>query len=136
VALVGASLCKLRLLTEIGAARKRVHGKARNFNLLAPVRIEVAHLGDGRGLAQQAKKVETSLIETAARREKARGPADLPLDLLDELFDDSGGPLRLLALHGDECLTALAVGVVHFDGGIDDERSADKGNQQGRILAK
>ena len=127
---------ELGLLAQVRAARELVHGEARDLDLLAAVAVEVAHLGDGRGLPQQPQEVETALLEAAARGQEAGGPADLALDLLDELLDDGGGALRLLALHGNQRLPAFAVGVVHLDGGIDDQSAADQRHQQGSVLAK
>ena len=136
IALVGPRMRELRLLAQVGTARQRIHGKARHLDLLAAVGVEVAHLGDGGRLPQQAQEVEAALLEAAASRQEAGRPADLSLDLLDELLDDGGGALRLLALHGDQRLAALAVGVVHLDGGADDQRTADERHQQGRVLAE
>ena len=127
---------KLRLLAEVGAARHRVHGEARHLDLLAAVGIEVAHLGDGGCLTQEAQEIEATLLEPAARRQEAGRPADLPLDLLYELLDHGGCALRLLALHGDQRLAALVIGVVHLDGGADDQRAADQSRQQGGVLAE
>ncbi len=135
IALVGPGVGERRVLAQVGAAAHRVHGEARHLDLLAALGVEIPHLGDGRGLAQEAQEVEAALLEPA-RRQEACGPAHLALDLLEELLDDGSGALRLLALHGDERLAALAVGIVHFNRGIDDERAADERHQQGGVLAE
>src|SRR5262249_9711300 len=49
---------------------------------------------------------------------------------------DGGGTLRLFALHGDERLTAFAPGVVHLDGGADDERATNERQEQGGVFAE
>ena len=136
VALVGPGMPELGVLAHVRLARELVHGEPRHLDLLAAVAVDVAHLGDGRGLPQQAQEIETALLEAAARGQESGRPADLALDLLDELLDDGGGALRLLALHGNQRLPAFAVGVVHLDGGIDDESAADQRDQHCGILAK
>src|SRR5262249_18174247 len=58
--------------------------------------------GDGGHLTQQAQGVEAALLDRARRPRQLRGPAELALDLLDELADLGGGGLRLLPLDADE----------------------------------
>src|SRR5262249_59877555 len=91
---------------------------------------------DGGGLPQQAKEAEAALLQSAARRQEAGRPADLTFDLLDELLDDGGCPLRLFALYGDERLTAFTPGIVHLNGGADDERATNERHQQGGVFAE
>src|SRR5215831_12662335 len=123
-------------MAQICTARQRVHGKPRHLDLLAAIGIEVAHFGDGWGLPQQAQEVEAALLKSAARRQEAGRPADLTFDFLDELLDDGGSTLRLFALDGDERLTAFAPGVVHLDGGADDERATNERQEQGGVFAE
>src|SRR5262249_39799490 len=61
-----------------------------------------SELGDGGHLAQQPQGIEAALFDRARRPRQLRGPAELALDLLDELADLGGGGFRLFALDADE----------------------------------
>src|SRR5262249_28041578 len=85
---------------------------------------------------RRRKKAKRRCSPPLPRRQEARRPADLTFDFLDELLDDGGSTLRLFALDGDERLTAFAPGVVHLDGGADDERATNERHQQGGVFAE
>ena len=89
VDLPGFGLEKLRLEREIGLAAGDVHREARDAELLAPLAVEMADLGDHQGLAQKAQVVDAALVHGGRRGAELRlgRPADLPLDLLDEPLD-------------------------------------------------
>src|SRR5947207_8309938 len=87
---------------QIGAARDHVHGEPRYPQPLLAGGVELRELGDGGDLAQQPQGVETALLDRARRPRQLRGPAELTLDLFDELADLGGGGLRLLALDANE----------------------------------
>ena len=129
VALLRSRFGELRFVAQIGAARDCVHCEARHLDLLTAIGIEIAHFCNGRSLAQQTQEVEAPLLQTTTRGQETGRPAHLAFDFLYELLDDGSRALRLLALHGNERLTAFAVGIVHLDCGIDDQRAADQGNQ-------
>src|SRR5262249_44878553 len=123
-----------RLFAQIRAAAHGVHGKARYLELLSPFGVEIADLGNRRGLTQEPEKIEPSLFKATAGRQKSRCPADLPLDLLHKLLDDGGGPDRLLALHRAERLPAFAVGIVELDQRIDEQGAAHQRDQENSVL--
>src|SRR5262249_26053629 len=60
--------------------------------------VELSELGDGGHLTQQPQGIEAALFDRARRPRQLRGPAELALDLLDELADLGGGSFRLFAL--------------------------------------
>jgi hypothetical protein len=93
---------ELGIIGEVGAAGHHVHGQPRHSQPLFTGGIELRELGDGRHLAQQPQGIEAALFDRAGRPRQLRGPAELALDLLDELTDLGGGGLRLLALDADE----------------------------------
>src|SRR3990172_2810169 len=64
------------------------------------------------------------------------GPADLPLDLLDESFDLGGGAARLLPLDRDERGLVLLVGEVDADRAGGEQRPADQTREDDRVLAE
>ena len=67
-----------------------------------PVEIELRQLGDRRHLAQETQRVEAALLQRARRPGQLHGPAELALDLLDELADLRRRGLGLLALDADQ----------------------------------
>src|SRR5262245_14090640 len=87
-------------------------------------------------MTQQAMKIEPSLLKRIRSRHEPRHQAQLGLNLLDELLDGGGRGGGLLALHGDQRVLALEVGVVHLDDRIDRQSTADQCHDQCRVLAE
>ena len=134
--LLGHRLGELRLLGEIGLARDHVHGEPRHLELLAAGGVELRQLGDRRHLAQQPQAVEAPLLERARRPWQLRRPADLALDLLDELPDLGRRGFRLLALDADQRGLVLAVGEIDLEQAVGEQRHAHHGQEQRDIFAE
>ena len=121
---------ELGVLGIIGADADRVHGEPRHPQLLLAAGVELGELGDRRHLAQQAQRVEAALLQRARGPRQLRGPADLALDVLDELADLGGGGLGLLALDAGQRLLVLLVGKPDLEQAVGQERHADHGDEQ------
>src|SRR5215203_3981228 len=80
--------------------------------------------------------VEAALLERARRPGQLHGPAELALDLLDELADLRGRGLGLLALDADQRRLVLLVGEPDLEHAVDEQRDADDRDEQADILAK
>src|SRR5580700_3221883 len=85
--LVGHRLREARIARKIAPAADRIRLEARDLELLLAVAVEIGELGDRRHLPEQADEVVALLLERDAAPFDARGPADLVLDLGDELPD-------------------------------------------------
>ena len=125
---------ELRVLGEIGADADRVHGEPRHPQLLLAAGVELGELGDRRHLAQQAQRVEAALLQRARGPRQLRGPADLALDVLDELADLGGRGLGLLALDAGQRLLVLLIREPDFEQAVGQERDADHGDEQRDIF--
>ena len=103
-----------RLVREIRLAAGHVHGETRDAQLFLAAAVDERDLGDGGRLAQQAIVIDPPLLEPRGVRQQRqlRGPADLGLDLLDELADHRGRRDGLLLLDLGECLFLALVGEV------------------------
>src|SRR5437660_4561927 len=89
-------------LREIRGAADDVHLQPRDLELLLAFAVELGQLGDRRLLAQQAKIILATLVERARGPLRMRRPADLPLDLADELLDTQRRRLGLLLLDANQ----------------------------------
>jgi hypothetical protein len=99
--------------------------------------IELGDFGDGRNLAQQAQRIEPALLDRRARApRRLRGPADLVLDLFDELLDLGCSRLRLLALDTHQRRLMLLIGEPDFQQTIGQKRNADHGHEQRHVFSK
>src|SRR6516225_3157500 len=107
--LVGDRLQEARITREIMAAADRIRLEPRDLELFLAFAVDVGKLGDGRYLSQQPDEVIALLLERDAAPFYPRGPADLVLDLGDELADALGGRQRLLPLDLDGCAFGLAI---------------------------
>ena len=101
-----------------------------------PVEFELRQLGDGRHLAQETQRVEAALLQRACRPGQLHGPAELALDLLDELADLRRRGLGLLALDADQRGLVLLVGEPDLEHAVGEQGDADNGDEQADIFAK
>src|SRR5262245_39593493 len=134
--LAGLGLDELRLVREIDAAAGHVHGQPRDAQLLLTLGVEVADLGDGEHLPEQTQVVDPPLVH-GGRRQAQLGlgrPADLPLDLLDEVLDAGGHAERLLALERDEGRPVLLIREVDLDGAGGQEGTAHQAGEDDHVL--
>ena len=129
-------LGEFRVLRQVEPAADDVHGEPRHPKLLLAGRIELRQLGDGRHLAQEPQGVEAALLERARRPGQLHGPAELALDLLDELADLRGRGLGLLALDADQRRLVLLVGEPDLEQPVGEQRDADDGDEQADIFAE
>ena len=134
--LVRHRLSEGRVLGHVVAAADHLHGEPRHFQLLVSARVDLGELGDGRHLAQQPQRVEAALLQRAGRPGQLRGPADLALDLADELSDLAGGGLRLLALDAHQRGLLLLIGEIDVERAVGDQRQAHHGDEQKDIFNK
>ena len=95
-------LGEFRLGRIVDAAADHVHGEPRDAQLLVAGGVDLGELGDGRHLPQQSQRVEATLIKRGIRPRQLCRPADLAVDLGDELLDFRSGALGLLALDADQ----------------------------------
>jgi hypothetical protein len=85
------------------------------FELFAAGRINKRKLSNGRYLAQQPKRLQPPLLDVPGTPRKLGGPADLALDLLDELADPRSCGIDLLALDTDKECPLLTIGKPDVD---------------------
>ena len=127
---------ELGVLGEVGADADRVHGEPRHAQLFLAAGVELGQLGDRRHLAQQTQRIEAALLQRARRPRQLRGPADLALDVLDELADLGGRGFRLLALDAGQRLLVLLIREPDFEQAVGQERDADDGDEQRDIFSE
>ena len=132
--LVRHGLGEFRLGRIVDAAADHVHGEARDAQLLVARRVDLGELGDGRHLPQQPQRVEAALIESGVRPGQLRRPADLAVDLGDELLDFRSRALGLLALDADQRGLVLLVRKPDLENAVGKERENDHGNEQRHIF--
>ena len=113
---------ELRVVGEVGAAGDHVHGQPRDPQTLFAAGIELRKLGNGRHLAQQPQRIEAALLDRPRRPRQLRGPAELALDLLDELADLGGGGFRLFALDADKRRLVLLIVEEDIENAVGQER--------------
>ena len=127
---------ELRILGEVGAARDHVHGQPRHPQPLFAGGVELSELGDGGHLAQQPQGVEAALLDRARRPRQLRGPAELALDLLDELADLGGGGFRLLALDADQRRLVLLIIEEDVENAVGHQRDTDDRDEQRDVFGE
>ncbi len=132
--LVRHGLGEFRLGRIVDAAADHVHGQPRDAQLLVAGGVDLGELGDGRHLPQQPQRVEAALIERGVRPRQLRRPADLAVDLGDELLDFRRGALGLLALDADQRGLVLLIRKPDLESAVGQERENDHGDQQRHIF--
>src|SRR5262249_44966041 len=96
--------------------------------------VELSELGDGGHLTQQPQGIEAALLDRAGRPRQLRGPAELALDLLDELADLGGGGFRLLALAADEGHLVFLIIEQDVENTVGYQRDTDHRDEQRDVL--
>ena len=134
--LVRHRLREARIVRIIGAGADHIHLEPRDAKLLLAGRVELGQLGDRRHLAQQAQRVEAALVERRPRPWQLGGPADLVLDLGDELSDLCRGGGGLFALDADQRRFVVLVGKPDREGAIGEQRDAHHGDEQRHVFAE
>src|SRR5262249_61153417 len=98
--------------------------------------VGLSELGDGGHLPQQPEGIEAALLDRARRPWQLRGPAELALDLLDELADLGGGGLGLFALDADERGFVLLIIEKDVENAVGQERDADHRDEQRDVFGE
>src|SRR2546425_12336127 len=127
----GLRLEELRLARKVRAAADHVHREAREAELLSALGIEVAQLRDRWRLAQEPQVVDAALAEQGLG-----GPADLALDLFDELLDLRGRRQGFLPLEAQQRRLVLLVREVDLHDAAHEQRPAHEQREQGDVLAE
>ena len=125
---------ELRIVGKIGAAADHVHRQPRDPQPLLAAGVDLRQLGNGGHLAQQPQCIEAALLDGAGRPRQLRRPAELALDLLDELADLGGGGFRLFALDADERRLMFLVVEVDVENAVREQRDADDRHEQRDIF--
>ena len=134
--LVGDGLGELRLLGKVEPAVEHIHDQARHPQAFLAGRIDLRQLGDGRHLPQQPQGVEPALLDRARRPGQLGGPAELALDLLDELADLGRRGLGLLVLNADQRRLVLAVIEEDLEDAVGQQRDADHRDEQRDVFGE
>jgi len=127
---------ELGIIGEVGAAGDHVHGQPRHSQPLFAAGVELSQLGDGGHLTQQPQGIEAALLDRARRPRQLRGPAQLALDLLDELADLGGGCFRLFALDADERRLVLLVIEQDVENAVGYQRYTDDCDEQRDVFGE
>ena len=117
-------------------AANDVYRQPRDFELLFAGIVELGQLGDGRHLAQQAHIIETALLEGARGPLRRRGPAELALDLVDELLDAARRRPGLLLLNAEQRHLVFVIGEPEIERAVDEQHEADQPDDQQHIFAE
>ena len=133
---MGNGLGELRIFRIIGLAPDNVHGEPRHAQLLVARGVELGELGDGRHLAQEPQPIEAPLLQRAGRPRQLCGPADLGLDLADELADFGRRSFRLFALNADQRGFVLLIGEPDRERAVGDKRDEHNREQQRDVFEK
>ena len=134
---MGERLAEFRLARQVDAAAYRVHGQARDAQLLVAGAVDPDHLGDRRRLAQELQVFDATLLErVAALGARQRRPAHLVLDVEHVLLDPGRRALGLLDLQRSQVGFGLAPGEVDANGAARDQHSADQRDDQQRVFRK
>src|SRR6185295_17657160 len=94
------------------------------------------NVADGRNLPEQAGEVVTPVVKRIGRPGYLRGPADLALQLLEELADLVRRSLGLRALHADAEARVIARQELKLKYDIGDQREANDRHERSRIFQK
>jgi hypothetical protein len=127
---------ELGIIGEVGAAGNHVHRQPRHAQPLFAGGVELGELGDGGHLAQQPQRVEAALLDRTGRPRQLRGPAELALDLLDELADLGGGGFRLFALDADERRLVLLIIEEDVENAVGYQRNTDDRDEQRDVFGE
>ena len=122
------------LLGHILATADHFHSEPRYLQLLMSRRVYFGELGDRRHLPQQPQRIETTLLQCAGRPRQLRSPADLALDLADELSDFAARGFGLLALNADQRSLLFLIGKVNVEHRVGDEYEAHYSDEQHDIF--
>src|SRR5262249_37813885 len=77
-----------------------------------------------------------AVLDRARRPWQLRGPAELALDLLDELTDLGGGGLRLFALNADERHFVLLIIEEDIENAVGHQRDTDHRDEQPDVFGE
>ena len=134
--LVRDRLGELWIARQVDAAVDRIHGEPRDAQALLAARIHLGKLGDSRHLPQEPQRVEPALLDRARRPRQLCGPAELALDLLDELADLGSRRLGLLVL--DPYQRGLVLPIVEEDlkQAVGKQRDGNDGHEQRDIFGE
>ncbi len=80
------------------------------------------------------ERIEAPLLERRGRPRQLRRPADLRLDLVDELADLGRRRFRLLALDADQRLFVFLIGEPDLERAVGEERDQHDGEHQRDVL--
>ena len=134
--LLGERLGKAGIGRVIGAAADHIHRQTGHFELLVALAVELAELGDRRHLPLQSAEVEAALLDRCRGPLRRRRPADLLLDLGDELLDALRRRLGLLALQLDRRVPGLDIGEPDIERPVDQQHQADEPDESGGVFRK
>ena len=126
---LGECFGEARVARVVGAAADHVHGEARDLELLLALAVELDELGDRRHLAQEAHVVVAALLDRGQRPLREGRPADLLLDLGDELLDALGRGLGLLLLQVDQLLLLVLIGEPEIERAVDQRARRSPGRR-------
>ena len=98
--------------------------------------VELDQLGDRRHLALQSAIVEAALIDRRGGPLRRRRPADLLLDLGDELFDPLRRRIGLFALQPNCRVLGLVIREPDIEQPVDQQYQADEPDKGGGVFRK
>lgn len=134
--LVRNRLGELWIPRQVDPTVDRVHRQPRDPQPLLAARVHLGELGDPWHLTQQPQRVEPALLDRARRPRQLRGPAELALDLLDELADLGGRRLSLLMLDPDQRGLVLTIIEEDFEQPVGEQRNGDDGHEQRDVFGE
>src|SRR5262249_62377167 len=129
-------LCEAGALRVILAAPDDVHRQARHPELLLAGIVELDQLGDRRHLAQQPEIIEAALFDRTGRPLRRGRPAELALDLVDELLDPARRRPGLLLLNAKRRSLVFVIAEPEVQRGIDQQHEADQRDEESHIFAE
>ena len=124
---------KARLGRVVGAARHDIGGEPRHLQHLLSRPVDLGHFADRRHFAQQPNEIVAPLLERQRVPSRRGRPAELLLDIADDMRDALGGFPSVLLLHSDRGVLGFTVGEPQVDRAVDDQNKAhqpDKGEHQ------
>ena len=127
--LVCDRLGELGIVRKVDAAVDGVHREPGDPQPLPAGRIDLGKLGDRRDLTQQPQRIKPTLVDRARRPRQLRGPAELILDLLDELADLGRSRLGLLVLDPDQRGLVLAIVKEDLEQAVGQQRNGNDGEE-------
>jgi hypothetical protein len=136
VDLVRHRVDELGIRGKIGIAADQVRRNPRNTQPLAPAGVELHEFSDGGHLAEQTQSIELPLLQRARGQRHLGGPAEMTLDILDEIADPASRRVGLLALDANKRSCVIAIVEPDVEQAVGQQRQADHGHEQRDILAK